>query len=202
MTRYTSFALVSALQALLRAEVAFFKGLQEIARHRCVIQSDTDNTLRDIRHENSVHVARFLFMIKATGCNNAEAIRSLIGAHNAKIRELTSKKQTASRSASELQKAYFTNIQKASCIEANSTPGQARFTRSEFAAFLFEHMGRDSAIRNIDLLLKAGLLVQEDTDPLEGRPRQQIYSSGDLEDAFEDFLTHISDHFIEGNKSQ
>lgn len=182
---------VGTLHALLSAEARFLSCIREIAADRCKIKEDIDSVQRDLNHENVFHIARFFFLLKALDCSTPETVGAFIDSHNAKIRSLIDSKSFHLRTKGELEKAFMKRMQKIICMDTIGWLRRPVFARTEIAAFLFDHMGRDAIIRTIDLMVTAGLLIETKDDPLEGSNRKLIRTDGRIEDAVLAYLNDI-----------
>ena len=184
--------LVGTMQILLRAEARFLERLRALAADRCRIKSDVETIQRELNHENVIHVARFFFLLKALDCSTPEAVEALIDGHNRKVRTLIEQEDFQIRTRKELEKSAFKDAQQYICIKTVKEQGRAVFAKTELAALLFDHMSRDSAIKAIDLLVRAGLLFEADSDPLTGSNRKLIKTDGVIEDAMAEYLNEVN----------
>lgn len=183
--------LVNTLQAVLLAESQFLARLRERTAEKCRIREDVESIQRELNHENVAHVARFFFLLKALDCSTPEAIEALIEGHNRNVRSLIENEDFRFRSRKELEKSVFKDAQQYVCVKTVKEKGRAVFAKTEVAALLFDHMSRDSAVKTLDLLVRAGLLTEEDSDPLSGSNRRLIKTDGVLEDAVARYLSEI-----------
>ncbi|MDV7142565.1 hypothetical protein R3X27_07700 [Tropicimonas sp. TH_r6] len=183
--------LVNTLQAVLLAEARFLSCLRERTAEKCRIREDVEAIQRELNHENVAHVARFFFLLKALDCSTPETIEALIEAHNRKVRSLIENEDFRVRTRRELEKSVFKDAQQYVCVKTVKEKGRAVFAKTEVAALLFDHMSRDSAVKTLDLLIRAGLLIEEDSDPLSGTNRKLIKTDGVLEDAVVHYLSEI-----------
>ncbi|MEX0348093.1 MAG: hypothetical protein AB3N15_01625 [Paracoccaceae bacterium] len=195
--------LVNTLQAVLLAESRFLSRLRERTAERCIVKEDIEAIQREMNHENVVHVARFFFLLKALDCSTPAAIEALIEAHNLKVKRLLDAEDFQFRTRKELQKSVFKDAQQYVCVKTVKEKGRAVLAKTEIAALLFDHMSRDSAVKTLDLLVRAGLLVEEDSDPLSGSNRKLIKTDGVLEDAVAQYLSDIGNPaaILNGDKS-
>ncbi len=183
--------LVHRLQAVLLAESRFLARLRERTAETCRIRDEVEATQRELDHENVAHIARFFFLLKALDCSTPEAIEALIEGHNRKVRSLIEQEDFRIRTRRELEKSVFKDAQQYVCVKTVREKGRAVFAKTEVAALLFDHMSRDSAVKTLDLLIRAGLLIEEDSDPLSGTNRKLIKTDGVLEDAVAQYLSEI-----------
>lgn len=186
--------LVQVLQNLLRAEARFLTRLRDEAANRCNIRSDVEAIQRELNHENVIHVARFFFLLKVLDCTTPQAVEALIDRHNAKVRSLIEADDFTLRTERELRKAIFKGAQQYVCVQTVKEKRRAVFAKTEIASLLFDHMGRDSAVKTLDLMVRSGLLVEEDSDPLTGSNRKLIKTDGVLEDAVSNYLKDIKSY--------
>lgn len=192
--------LVHTLQAVLLAEAKFLARLRDRVAEKCRIKEDVDAIQGEMNHENVVHVARFFFLLKALDCSTPEAIEALIEAHNLKVKRLLDAEDFRFRTRRELQKSVFKDAQQYVCVKTVREKGRAVLAKTEIAALLFDHMSRDSAVKTLDLLVRAGLLIEEDSDPLSGTNRKLIKTDGVLEDAVAQYLAAIGASIVESNE--
>ncbi|MDP5220349.1 hypothetical protein Q5Y75_24465 [Ruegeria sp. 2205SS24-7] len=191
--------LVNTLQAVLLAESRFLFRLRERTAEMCKVKEDVVAIQRELNHENVVHVARFFFLLKALDCSSPAAIEALIEAHNLKVKRLLDAEDFRFRTRKELQKSVFKDAQQYVCVKTVKEKGRAVLAKTEIAALLFDHMSRDSAVKTIDLLVRAGLLIEEDSDPLSGSNRKLIKTDGILEDTVASYLSDIGNLAIKLN---
>ncbi len=191
--------LVSTLQAVLLAESRFLSRLRERTAEKCRIKEDVEAIQREMNHENVVHIARFFFLIKTLDCSTPAAIEALIEAHNLKVKRLLDAEDFQTRTRKELQKSVFKDAQQYVCVKTVREKGRAVLAKTEIAALLFDHMSRDSAVKTLDLLVRAGLLIEEDSDPLSGSNRKLIKTDGILEDAVAVYLSEIGNSAVKLN---
>ncbi|MGC1494730.1 MAG: hypothetical protein WA790_02905 [Sulfitobacter sp.] len=190
-TKPSSLDLVDTLERVLRAESRFLRRLKDETAKRCRITSDVTTIQRELNHENIFHVARFFFLLKALDCNTPATVDALIEQHNARIKSLLSAGDYQLRTEKELTKALFKEAQLFVCVKTVREHGRAVFAKSEIASLLYEHMTRSSAMTVLDLLVRAGLLIEEDSDPLTGSNRKLIKTDGVLEDAVAKYLGDV-----------
>ena len=183
--------LVNTLQVVLLAESRFLARLRDRTAEKCRIQEDIEPIQRELNHENVVHVARFFFLLKALDCSTPEAVEALIEGHNRNVRSMLENEDFRFRTRKELEKSVFKDAQQYVCVKTVKEKGRAVFAKTEVAALLFDHMSRDSAVKTLDLLVRAGLLIEEDSDPLSGSNRKLIKTDGVLEDAVARYLSDI-----------
>jgi hypothetical protein len=179
--------LVETLQVMLQAESDFLETLRKHTRerleHKKTQSSDILDVVNDLNHENIIHLARFFFLLKALDCSTPKAVEALIDSHNDRIRKLIEAKNFEIRKEKELRKAFFSDQQKYICVKTIEAKPRVSFSKAEIASFLFDHMSRDSAIKGLDQLVNAGILNEEDSDPLTGTNRKLIWTDGFIEEA-------------------
>jgi hypothetical protein len=187
--------LVQTLQAMLYAESEFLETLRKHTRkrleHKKMRPSDILDVVNDLNHENIIHLARFFFLLKVLDCSTPKAVEALIDSHNDKIRKLIEAKSFEIRKEKELRKAFFSDQQKYICVKTIETKPRVSFSKAEIASFLFDHMSRDSAMKGLDQLVSAGILNEEDSDPLTGTNRKLIWTDGFIEEAVAKYLDDV-----------
>ncbi len=184
--------LVNTLQTVLLAESRFLSCLRERTAEMCKVKGDVAVIQREMNHENVVHIARFFFLLKALDCSSPAAIEALIEAHNLKVKRLLDAEDFRFRTRKELQKSVFKDAQQYVCVKTVKEKGRVVLAKTEIAALLFDHMSRDSAVKTLDLLVRAGLLIEEDSNPLSGSNRKLITADDVLVDAVSSYLSEIS----------
>jgi len=181
---------VATLMALLTAEGMLLTRLRSIAEERCNPRSELENTQRDLNHENVFHIARFFYLLKALNCSTSAALSTFIDSHNARVQALLDSENYKLRTKRELENARIKRQQKFVMLETIDAANRPVFAKTEVAHFLFDHMGRDSAVKTVDLMVQAGLLIEGD-DPLDGSNRKLIQTDGAIENAVHDYLESI-----------
>ncbi len=188
--------LVNTLQTVLLAESRFLSCLRARTAEMCKVEGDIEVIQREMNHENVVHIARFFFLLKALDCSSPAAIEALIEAHNLKVKRLLEASDFRFRTRKELQKSVFKDAQQYVCVKTVKEKGKVVLAKTEIAALLFDHMSRDSAVKTLDLLVRAGLLIEEDSDPLSGSNRKLIEADDVLVDAVGSYLSEISNSAV------
>jgi len=190
------------LQVLLSAEVRFLDTLETHARSAASNRYDNANILPRLNHENIFHIARFLFLLRELRCDSPAALGRFIDAHNTRVRELIETRDFSRRSEAELQKAIISKQRKFVMLETVSERGHVAFARREIADLLFDHMSRDRANAAVDILWATGLLKEISPDSFDKSNRRPVFSpSGVLEDAYQTYLTDISQGITEARQA-
>lgn len=183
--------LVGHLENLLNAEARFVSRLRERAAEMSKVPADIESIKSALDNDKVVQIARFFFLLEAYACETPEAVEKLLISHNEKISSLLASGRFGQRSRRELKKALFNLRRVHTCVQTVKERQRAVFAKTEIASLLFEHMGRDTALRNLDLLVTAGLLFEQDSDPLMGSNRKLMFSDGFLEDAVSEYLSGL-----------
>lgn len=183
--------LVGNLENLLNAEARFVSRLRVRASEMCKIRTEVESVQSALSNDRVVQIARFFFLVQAYACDTPEAVEKLLDSHNEKISSFLASGGIRQRSNSELKKALFTDPQISMCVGAVRVNRRGVFTRSEIASLMVEHMGRDSANRILDLLVRAGLLFEHVWEPPGGPRRIQILTDGFLENTVSDYLSEL-----------
>lgn len=193
---------VRTWQAMLRAESAFLTQLRGYAEGKSKYAQDAGKmrTLRArLNSENVMDLARFFFLLKELKCDKPDAVEALLKAHNDTIRTMIETEQFTLRTEGELKKAAFSGRQIYECLETIGFKPRAAFTRRDIASLLFEHMGRDSVLRAIDVMVEAGLLIESVYAPIKGADRKLIHTDGFLEKATKQYLADVKRGIMEGS---
>lgn len=181
----------------MRAEANFLTALRERARETYKFPEDEkglSKLISQLNHDNIFALARFFFLLKATGCDTPTAVEALLKDHNQKIRTLLETQDFAVREERELKKAAFSGGQIHDCVDSVGMNSRAQFIRAEIANLLFDHMSRDSVFRIIDALVDAGLLNETVYEPLKGANRTLLQTDGFLENAVAQYLSDVKDN--------
>lgn len=190
---------LSVLRAILGAEAQLIRRLREEASQRCKIKSDIQTICGELNHENVFHVARFFFLLKTLDCSTPEAIEALLVNHNKKVKSLIEAGDFDIRTPKELKKALFSEVQIFVCKRTLGDGATPALAKTEIAALLFEHMGRDSAMRTLDLLISAGLLIEIEV-PSTSSNRKLIKTTGVIESAVSVYLSFLRSSIL--NRSE
>lgn len=188
---------VKTLQGLMRAEANFLTALRERARETYKFPEDEkglSKLISQLNHDNIFALARFFFLLKATGCDTPAAVGAFLKDHNQRIRTMIETQDFAVREERELKKAAFSGGQIHDCVDSVGMNRRAQFTRAEIAKLLFDHMSRDSVLRMIDALVDAGLLNETVYEPLKGANRTLLQTDGFLENAVAQYLSDVKDN--------
>lgn len=193
---------VETLEACLLAEAEFFSSV-----HEKLDETQRDELLVLLRHENTFHVARIFYLLKAFNCTTADALERFLKNHNNDIRsEIEASAEDAKR-IRELKKAAF-NAQRVFKLKAYfEQVGGPAFGVTDLADLLFGQIKRTSAINYIETLRLAGFvekrMIELDygaaEDPLADGAQNSaevIVSTEVLEDLYGRYLLDIRDGIL------
>jgi hypothetical protein len=185
------------LEAVLQAEAVFARLLLDAAP---MPDGDTKNTRhleRQARYDRYMPshevraIASFLYMLRAYGVTNGEALRRLIEAHNTRIDEL----------ATDTNYLYRMRISRPRLVEAKFSENEAdhaigNFNRGRGIAMdattmgrlLVEFANKHQVAEAMELLTWLGFFNQ-----VKGAYNANVrFTTGRLEDIYEAYLTHLA----------
>ena len=157
------------------------------------------NYLRSLTSEETMSIARFIFMLKAAEVNRAEAMEMLIDAHNAELETDIADPDYPARSGmtrGRLKAGLFSDRAKLDAGLVTARFGAGVMNRLGFKRFLVRLSGKGGLDAAIDVLVHAGFFRvhagPNNSDILE--------SDGRLEGLHRAYLTRLSEVVTVGGK--
>ncbi len=199
---------VKTLEACLIAEAGFFANLYKFVESDGGFQRiDVKDPEEKLRHENTFHIARLFFLLRAFNCLDRDALERFLGSHNRDVNVARESELTATSRKNELAKAIFKRQRVYKLQAYFRAAGRPAFGVTDLADLLFGQMKRTIAIKHIETLRQAGLLELKEIDLEHSDVADElasgaensasvIVSSGQMEDLYRDYLLEIRDQIL------
>lgn len=143
-------------------------------------------------HDYLIHLAQFLFFLKALDCTEPEQIGRLIDEHNRKIQEDIENGQVVG-SVAEKKRAIFKAARKTKVVDTFRHFERPVFSVTELAHFLTDDMSESTAVKLIEELRYGGLLDKRTDQRMEAdTTRVLLTSTGFLEGAYATALVNAA----------